>query len=79
MISLKSKNILVRSKNDFEKVAKLILPGVGSFDSAMDLLSKNNCKDSINSMVLKRKKYLEYVLACKLLQKIVTKGSKKGF
>ncbi len=77
---LKIKNMLVKSKNDFEKVERFILPGVGSFDSAMDLLSKNNCKESIDTMVLeKKKKILGICVGMQTFAKNSDEGSKQGF
>ena len=39
---LKIDNIILKSSNDFEKADKLILPGVGAFDSAIRNLKENN-------------------------------------
>ena len=41
----------VENPSDLEKVEKLILPGVGSFDNAMSKLIKSNLLDTINYKV----------------------------
>ena len=51
---LKIDNIILKSSNDFEKADKLILPGVGAFDSAIRNLKENNFFEKINSLVLKK-------------------------
>ena len=76
---LKIKNSLVQSKSDFETVEKLILPGVGSFDSAMQLLTKKNFKDVINSVVLeKKKKILGICVGMQTFAKNSEEGLMKG-
>lgn len=53
---LKIKNIIIRSKEDFEKINSLILPGVGSFDSAINLLIKSKFLELIRINVHEKKK-----------------------
>ena len=38
-----------------DKDTKLILPGVGSFDYALELLEKSGMKETLNFMVLEKK------------------------
>ena len=53
---LKIKNIIIRSKEDFEKISSMILPGVGSFDSAINLLIKSKYLELIKINVHEKKK-----------------------
>jgi len=77
---LKIKNILVKSEIDFEKAERLILPGVGSFDSAMNLLDKKNYIQTIVSMVLeKEKKILGICVGMQTFAKKSDEGSMEGF
>ena len=48
---LKIQNIIIKSKKDFSKVDKLILPGVGAFDSAVDLLINSDFYDEIEKQI----------------------------
>ena len=42
----------VSKTDEFEGVSKLILPGVGAFDHAMELLNETGLKDELNRMVI---------------------------
>ena len=53
---LKIKNILIRSKEDFQNINSMILPGVGSFDSAMQLLTQSKFLELIKINVHEKKK-----------------------
>lgn len=55
---LKIQNIIIKSKKDFSKVDKLILPGVGAFDSAVNLLINSDFYDEIENQVFKEKKHI---------------------
>lgn len=55
---LKIKNLIIKSKKDFEVSEKLILPGVGAFDSAMNLLYKSDLILEIENQILNKKKKL---------------------
>ena len=46
---------ILRNKEDFQKISKLILPGVGAFDHAMDLFTKSGMKEITEEMVLNKK------------------------
>ena len=46
---------IVNYVEDFKGVSKIILPGVGAFDYAMDQLSKSGMQDELNSLVLNKK------------------------
>lgn len=45
LTSIEVEFIIITQKSDFEKIDKLILPGVGTFDDAMEELNKNNLID----------------------------------
>jgi len=49
-----------------KKASKLILPGVGSFDQAMNKLNSSGLRNYLDELVLKKKfQLLEFVLVCK--------------
>ena len=48
----------IKSATDFELVDKIILPGVGAFDSAMRKLNDSGLRDTLDEMVLKQSKPL---------------------
>jgi len=41
----------IKSPSDFDKVDKIILPGVGSFDSAIDKLNSSGLRDRLDDFV----------------------------
>jgi len=45
----------VRTPDDFRDATKLILPGVGAFDRAMDLLERSSLRPALDEVVLERK------------------------
>lgn len=46
---------MVQREKDFNDVQKLILPGVGAFDYAMELLHKHQLKPLLDTLVLEQK------------------------
>lgn len=50
--------IITHDPDDIERADKLILPGVGSFDSGMEKLAASNLIDSIRKHVLEKEKPL---------------------
>lgn len=46
---------IVKCKNDFEGVDKLILPGVGAFDHAMESLNNSGMREKLDELVLEKK------------------------
>ena len=46
----------IRSKSDIENAEKIIIPGVGSFDFAMDFLQEKKFKKSLKNFALIQKK-----------------------
>ena len=67
-LGLKSK--LTRDKNDIENADAIILPGVGAFPSAMNMLGSTGLIDTIKEMV-KQKPFLRICLG---MQMIFEKG-----
>ena len=45
----------ISTVDEYEGAKKLILPGVGAFDNAMELLDKSGMKDHLNHMVIDEK------------------------
>jgi len=57
----KNLNIPVKiasNRNDLKNIDKIILPGVGAFDYAMEKLEKSGMLDSLNSLVFNDKKHV---------------------
>ena len=76
---LKIDNIILKSSNDFEKADKLILPGVGAFDSAIRNLKENNFFEKINSLVLKKNtKILGICVGMQTFAEVSEEGSLSG-
>lgn len=61
--------------NDIEKADKLLLPGVGAFGAAMNLIRENNLVDIINYKVSEKK---TPVLGICLGMQLLTKHSEEG-
>jgi len=47
---------IIKSKEHFKDVEKIILPGVGAFDHAMMCLEKSGLLETLNDLVLNKKK-----------------------
>lgn len=62
-------------KNEIEGADKIILPGVGAFDAAMERLESNNMIDALNQKALNEK---VPVLGICLGMQLMTKGSEEG-
>ena len=46
---------IVRTNKDFDNITKLILPGVGAFDHAIDLFEKSGMRGKVEDLVLHKK------------------------
>ncbi len=46
---------VVRNATELENATKIILPGVGSFDEAMDLLNRSGMRDLLDELVMSRR------------------------
>jgi glutamine amidotransferase len=76
---LNIEHIFVNKKEDFSKVSKLILPGIGSFDVAIKYLSSKFFFEEISSFVLNPKNYLFGIcLGMQLLGKRSEEGNLPG-
>lgn len=68
-------NIFITKNKDYDKVDKIILPGVGAFDAVMSKLNSSGLKDGLNENVLINKKPIFGI--CVGLQ-IMAKSSDEG-
>lgn len=66
---------IVNTKNDFDEVEKLILPGVGAFDSTMKVLNNSGLRDALDFHVLEKQKP---VLGICVGMQIMSNGSEEG-
>ncbi len=65
---------------DIKAADKVLLPGVGAFDAAIDTLHEKNLVDSLNEFVtIKKKPLLGICLGMQLLTNQSEEGKKKGF
>ena len=71
--------ILINNKNEFSKISKIILPGVGSFDSVMSELNRSGLKDKLNEFVLfKKKPILGICVGMQIMANFSDEGKLKG-
>tara|TARA_Y100000591_G_C21756109_1_gene657452 strand:- start:205 stop:813 length:609 start_codon:yes stop_codon:yes gene_type:complete len=76
---LKINNIIINSTSDFDKSDKLILPGVGAFDSAINLLNNSNYIFEIQKQIFEKKKYiLGICVGMQIFGSDSTEGKKLG-
>lgn len=69
----------IRSVNDFKLVDKIILPGVGAFDSAMRKLNESGLRDALDHKVLKdHKPLLAVCIGMHMLGRSSEEGSLSG-
>ena len=66
---------IINTKNDFDGVEKLILPGVGAFDTTMNVLNNSGLRNALDFHVLFRKKP---VLGICVGMQIMSNGSEEG-
>ena len=75
--SLDIKCELAKSCSDLDNATHIILPGVGSFDYAMELFSNSGLREKIEEKVLEDMIPIqEFALVCKFLVMIVRKETK---
>ncbi len=53
--SLGIKHVFVKKESDFEGVDRIILPGVGAFDHAMDSLNQSGLREPLEKLVIVNK------------------------
>lgn len=76
---LKINNIVINSISDFDASDKLILPGVGAFDSAINLLNNSNYVSAIQKQVFEnKKKILGICVGMQIFGNDSTEGKKSG-
>lgn len=74
------KTKLIYSINDFKNINKIILPGIGSFDTLINILKKLNYYDLLNELVLvKRIPILGICLGMQVFFKTSQEGNTFGF
>ena len=66
---------IVNTKEDFDEVEKLILPGVGAFDATMKVLNNSGLRDALDWQVLENQKP---VLGICVGMQIMSNGSEEG-
>ena len=76
LAKVKANYILINKKDDFKKVTKLVLPGVGSFKQGMENLNKLGYCDEIISRVKKKVPILGICLGMQLLAEEGNEGGK---
>ena len=73
-------NIFINEKNDLSKINKLILPGVGTFDEAINLLEEKNFTDSLNQYILNKAiPILGICVGMQIMSNYSEEGVEKGF
>lgn len=71
--------IILNTENEIKKVDKLIIPGVGSFDTGIRKLRESGLIDAINKHAIKDKKpLLGICLGMQILGRSSEEGSEKG-
>ena len=78
LLSLKVKVRVIKSKKDFKGCDKLILPGVGSFETAMTLMKKNKLDTKIKNLISNGQKVLGICLGMQLLFSFSEEGNSNG-
>ena len=53
---------IAKNEEDLKGASKIILPGVGSFDAAIDALNKSGMRTTLDELVLEKKKALLFLL-----------------
>lgn len=80
LLALGFQSVITNNPKEIEKAAMLILPGVGSFGSAMNNLKKLNLIEPIKSFIRSGRPYLGICLGLQLLFEESTEdGKHKGF
>ena len=76
---LKIKNFIIKKSEDFEMAERLILPGVGAFDSAIRNLKERDIFEKINFLVLEKKtKILGICVGMQTFAKLSEEGELDG-
>ena len=76
---LNIKTLIIKNPTDLNNVDKIILPGVGSFDWAMESLNKSGLRDSIQKFVIDEKKpILGVCVGMQIMAESSEEGKEKG-
>jgi glutamine amidotransferase len=76
---LNIENKIILEKKDFSKVTKLILPGVGAFDSVMRKINSSGFKNIMNDYIIDRKiKILGICVGMQILASSSEEGNENG-
>ena len=76
---LKIKNFIIKKSEDFEMAERLILPGVGAFDSAIRNLKERDIFEKVNFLVLEKKtKILGICVGMQTFAKLSEEGELDG-
>ncbi len=71
---------IINQRNDFKNVSKLIIPGIGSFDSIIENLKNLDLFDMIDNFAIKEKKpILGICIGMQIFFNKSEEGNKKGF
>tara|TARA_B110000008_G_C16973596_1_gene564900 strand:+ start:4005 stop:4610 length:606 start_codon:yes stop_codon:yes gene_type:complete len=71
---------IVEKASELKDATHLILPGVGSFDDAMNKINKNGFKEILNELVLEKKVYvLGICIGLQIMSKSSNEGALEGF
>jgi imidazole glycerol-phosphate synthase subunit HisH len=73
------KSLVVSNKKDLQKCSKIILPGVGHFDYAMNKLINSGLKDPLDEIVLNKKMpVLGICVGMQMMARSSEEGKSKG-
>ncbi|PKO98511.1 MAG: imidazole glycerol phosphate synthase subunit HisH [Bacteroidetes bacterium HGW-Bacteroidetes-8] len=76
---LNIKTVIARKADDLRSATKIILPGVGSFDHAMNLLNNSGMRDELDALVLvKRVPVIGICLGMQIMAKSSDEGKLAG-
>ena len=71
---------IISNKSDFENISKLILPGIGNFDSVMENLNELDLYNLINDFAVSEKKpILGICIGMQIFFNSSEEGNQKGF
>tara|TARA_B100000780_G_C21107643_1_gene447391 strand:+ start:428 stop:1036 length:609 start_codon:yes stop_codon:yes gene_type:complete len=78
--SLGVKSRIIDNSIDLHDASHIILPGVGSFDDAMEKIDKNGFKEVLNELVLEKKVFiLGICVGLQIMSNSSDEGTSKGF
>ncbi|MCX8148605.1 imidazole glycerol phosphate synthase subunit HisH [Thermaurantimonas aggregans] len=76
---LNIKYIVANTPENLKLAEKIILPGVGAFDTAMDLLNKSGLRDTLeHEIIIKKKPFLGVCVGMQILFNFSEEGSLNG-